>query len=146
MKELSNHAKVAKLCRAYLKSLGIKGRCTSQSYSMGDNVNVEVEDLSPSMTQKLIEEFAKYQYGHFDGMTDSYNYDNCDSSIPQTKYLFVNNSYSDIMRNKAIEHLIRVHNVYDDTTAQECFGRWYDNVIHGVLTGVYDKQEFWGEE
>ena len=145
MRELSNQAKVAKLCRAYLKSLGIKGSCKSRGYSMGDSVDIYVEDLSPSMTEKLKDEFSKYQYGHFDGMTDSYDYDNCDDSIPQTKYLFVNNDFSDKMKNKAIQYLLDNYGVKDDETAQKCFGNWFDIVVRGVLVGRYDKQAFWGE-
>jgi hypothetical protein len=31
----------------------------------------------------------KYQYGHFNGMEDIYEYSNNNDAIPQTKYLFV---------------------------------------------------------
>ena len=33
---------------------------------------------------------SKYQYGHFDGMNDIYEYSNSREDIPQAKYIHVN--------------------------------------------------------
>jgi hypothetical protein len=145
MRELSNHAKVAKLCKSYLKSLGIKGTCSSSRFSGGTSVSVRVEDVSPKMADELEKEFSKYEYGHFDGMTDYYECDNWDDSIPQVKYLLFNTDFSEGMFEKARKYLKDNHNVCDDESAQRCFGSWYDVVVRGVLNGRYDKQFFWGE-
>lgn len=45
---------------------------------------------------------GKYEYGHFDGMTDCYEYSNSRSDIPQCKFVFCNRDYS----VSAIEHAI----------------------------------------
>ena len=94
-KQLSPHAHVAKLIRQHLKEMGIKGRVTSNSYSGGSSVSVELEN-QPREVEKAIEAFcAKFEYGHFDGMNDIYEYSNRNDSIPQVKFLFVNNTMTD---------------------------------------------------
>ena len=42
----------------------------------------------------------KYQYGHFNGMEDIYEYTNSRADIPQVKYLFVNNGMSDAKKQE----------------------------------------------
>ena len=69
-KQMSSQAQVAKLCRQYLKGLSIKCKAKSDSFSMGDSVDVTVYDQNPEMMKKINEELGQYQYGHFDGMTD----------------------------------------------------------------------------
>lgn len=88
-RQLTKAAQVAKLIRTDLKKLGIKAKATSSNYSMGDSVTVKIENASPSLLQELKARYAKYQYGHFDGMTDSYEYSNSRKDIPQTKFLFI---------------------------------------------------------
>jgi hypothetical protein len=44
------------------------------------------------MVEPLINE---YQYGHFDGMIDCYEYSNNRNDIPQVKFVFANREYSD---------------------------------------------------
>ena len=106
-RELSEQAKVAKLCRQYLKSIGVKGQASSSSFSMGDSVDVSVNDLNPDLYKQIKDEFSQYQYGHFDGMNDIYEYSNRNRDIPQTKYLSVDNHYSDELRQKAWEFLYK---------------------------------------
>ncbi|MCK5236219.1 MAG: hypothetical protein KAR06_04460 [Deltaproteobacteria bacterium] len=100
-REMSNQAKVAKLCRQYCKSIGVKARANSDSYSMGDSVRVKVEDQPPSIKKQLEDEFSQYQYGSFNGMEDIYEYSNSRKDIPQTKYLFIENDISDDLRHAA---------------------------------------------
>lgn len=51
----------------------VKFSVKSKSYSGGCSINVDW-DMGP--TSKQVEQIVnKYQYGSFDGMTDSYNYD-----------------------------------------------------------------------
>lgn len=72
---------------------------------MGDSVNVEFTDVSPKIYKEIESELSKYQYGHFDGMQDLYEYSNSRDDIPQTKYLFIENRFSDETRQKAYEFL-----------------------------------------
>jgi hypothetical protein len=88
-------ARTAQMIRKELKVTfpNVKFSVRSSSYSMGDNVNVEWTDgVVRSEVEALL---AKYQYGSFDGMTDSYNNDNMREDIPQTKYLFCTRNASD---------------------------------------------------
>lgn len=94
--KLSSHAIAAKEIRNRLKAAGIVAKVRSSSFSMGDDVNVNLIDADPA-TVKLAEEIAKpFQYGHFDGMIDCYEYSNKRSDLPaQVKFVFVNNEASE---------------------------------------------------
>jgi len=88
MKELSQQAQAAKLIRKELKVAfpDIKFRVTSKGYSMGDNVRIMWVN---GPTREQVQEISdKYQYGHFDGMIDCYEYSNTRKDIPQTKFVF----------------------------------------------------------
>jgi hypothetical protein len=90
MRELSQQAQAAKLIRKELKAAfpGIKFSVTSEGYSMGDNVNISWTN-GPTCSQ--VKEISdKYQYGHFDGMTDCYEYSNNRNDLPQSKFVFTN--------------------------------------------------------
>ena len=70
-----------------------KFSCTSDNYNMGSSVNVSWTDGPTSeQVDKLINEF---QYGHFDGMIDLYEYSNSRDDIPQAKYVMSNRRLSD---------------------------------------------------
>lgn len=150
-KELSSQAATAKECRAYLKTLGIKCRATSSSFSMGDSVTVTVYDQPPAIIDKITEHLKQHQYGHFDGMTDYYDNSNTRDDIPQTKYLSVNNEKSDALRQAAwdyIRNVIKLDNApelpelyseaHDDhlTTAQGQSGEWVSQLVHRVFSGA----------
>jgi uncharacterized protein YfcZ (UPF0381/DUF406 family) len=85
----------AKAIRIELKAAfpSIKFRVTSESYSMGDNVNISWTD---GPTLESVEKITKkYQYGHFDGMEDIYEDSNVRKDIPQSKFVFVNRNMSE---------------------------------------------------
>lgn len=79
-------------------------RVRSRNFSMGDAVDIyigayvgrgtfdqfnrEFTEPTESMV-KAREIVGKYQYGRFDGMTDSYEYTNSRKDIPQAKYVHV---------------------------------------------------------
>lgn len=95
IKELTKAALVAKEVRTILKEKfkGIKFTVRSSNYSMGDSVNVGWTD---GPTSEEVEKLVKhYQYGHFDGMIDCYEYSNVKKDIPQTKFLFCNRDMSE---------------------------------------------------
>lgn len=142
MKTLSNQAQVAKLCRQFLKEKGIKASVRSSGYSMGDSVDITLEgNLKYGVVRSLEEEFSKYQMGHFDGMTDCYEYSNSRRDIPQTKYLFVNYYNNDEMRALAKEYLAQECAISDDASAQRFRGTWYDVVVRRELCN--DDSFFW---
>ena len=103
----TNSAQVAKLCKAYVKSLGLDCSVSSSRYSGGDSVRVSLpDDMHPAMLSTIKSALAKYQYGHFDGMQDMYEYSNRKADIPQTKYLVIESRYSDAVKQAAYD-LIR---------------------------------------
>ena len=70
----------------------VKFSCTYDTYSMGSSVDVNWMDWP---TEKEVEgHIKKYQYGHFDGMTDYYDSDNWREDIPQAKYVFAKRTMS----------------------------------------------------
>lgn len=153
-------AQVSKLCKQYLKSKGIVCSVRSDNYSMGNSVNVRVTNQPPEAIEDMKSEFSKYQSGHFDGMTDMYEYSNSRNDVPQTKYLFVENEITDDMYQKVWEFLCAKYPAnakglpesYKD--ARNC--QWYDNsrdtvecevncVLNGSRYGLSAEvsQEFW---
>jgi hypothetical protein len=95
MKKLSTHAQAAKLIRQELKQQFpiTKFSVTSKSYSGGNSIDVDWVD---GPTTKAVETIInKYQYGHFNGMEDIYEYSNTRKDIPQVKFVFVHRTISD---------------------------------------------------
>ena len=150
---LSNQAQVAKIIRNHCKQIGIKCRAKSEGYSMGDSVRVTVYDQPPQVFDALNKLWSKYQYGHFDGMQDMYEYSNSRDDIPQTKYLFINNEFSEEIRQAAWD-LIRA--TYADAqhapeSVKECNqarigDEWGDQFLWRFLNGSggYEVAEnFW---
>jgi hypothetical protein len=89
MKEVTQ---AAKLVRADLKAIlpNIKFKVQSDSFSMGDSIDIYFDTELNEEQRRWIDNIAqKYQYGSFDGMTDSYNYSNR-QDFPQSKFVMVN--------------------------------------------------------
>jgi hypothetical protein len=149
----SDHAAAAAAIRRHIKGLGIKAKVTSESYSMGSSVRVSVEDLDPFISQQ-IEEFAgQFQYGHFDGMIDMYEYSNSRKDIPQVKFVFVENRASDAMRQRVWDWVRGYYAGFEDAPVDarqagiyynQGHQLWGDNIIYrgfrGSLAG------FWTEK
>lgn len=114
-KQLSRQAQVAKIIREHLKSIGIKGSVTSESFSMGNAVDVNVTDIDPQTLKKLKDFCEPYEYGTFDGMTDCQGYKNQGLGIPQTKYLHVNVSFTGGMYQAAWEAIRSHYAEFNDT-------------------------------
>lgn len=93
---MTPHAAAAKALRAELKVAfpNDKFSVRSESFSMGNAVTVYYPNGFSTHEVKRVEAIAqKYQEGHFDGMTDSYEYSNCRDDIPQVKFVHVQKSY-----------------------------------------------------
>lgn len=93
--QTSSHAGAAAAIKVELKAAfpGIKFSVTSDSFSMGDSVHIGWTD---GPTSNEVENISKkYQYGHFDGMTDMYESSNSRDDIPQSKYVSASRSISD---------------------------------------------------
>ena len=101
----SAHAAAAAMIRKEMKKNGIKGSVRSSSYSGGSSITVRVNDLTPWTLEALTRFVSGFQYGHFDGMYDIYEYSNNRDDIPQVRFTFVECSYSDELRQKAYDYL-----------------------------------------
>lgn len=153
-KQLSTHAAAAKMIRQHLKSIGVPGKVTSSSYSGGNSVNVNVGDVTPAVRKHLESFVDQFQYGHFDGMNDIYEYSNDRDDIPQVKYTFLTVYYSDELEQKAYEFICNRFSVgvvpasytevsyADETTC----GSRIRNLVDWTLTGKgfeNTSKEFW---
>ncbi len=97
-RQLTEAAQAAKMIRKELKKHGIKAKVKSENYSMGSSVNITLNNELPK-TVELVTSFAKaFQYGHFDGMNDIYEHSNNNDDLPQAKFVFVENAYSDELK------------------------------------------------
>lgn len=81
----------AKAIRKELKEKipGIKFSVRSRNFAGGNAVDVTY-DMSLCPSRIVWDVIGKYQYGHFDGMTDMYEYSNRNDSLPQAKYVQLN--------------------------------------------------------
>ncbi|NWJ46501.1 MAG: hypothetical protein HXX08_11530 [Chloroflexi bacterium] len=101
-RELSTAAQAAKLIRADMKSEypDLKVRVTCHNFAGGDSITVEFYDQPPEVEEAIKKLLHKYEFGHFDGMTDMYEYSNWNDALPQTKYLHIDNNRSPEMDAK----------------------------------------------
>lgn len=82
------HAAAAKAIRKELKEKipGVKFRVRSESFSMGNAVNVYWNGEGTD-EREISDVISKYQYGHFDGMHDTYEASNSRDDLPQVKFV-----------------------------------------------------------
>ena len=139
---MSEQAKAAKLIRAELKLAfsGIEFSVRSKSYAGGDSVNIYWTN-GPT-TFEVREISNKYQYGHFNGMEDIYNY-RADNGLPTVSSIFVNNDHSDELKQSAWDHLRSIMAGFEDapTDAKDAWNfysergdggsEWLNRVLSG---------------
>lgn len=99
-------AQAAALFRAEIKKAypGLKFKCTSKNYAGGSSIRVEYEDQPKEVHEAIKAMSHKYQYGHFDGMQDLYEYDNVKDHA-QAKHVFVSNVMSDAKREEIYQRV-----------------------------------------
>jgi hypothetical protein len=125
----SNHAAAAAMIRKHLKANNIKARVRASSYSMGSSVTVTIlEDVLPATADVIRGYVNQFQYGSFDGMTDSYDYDNRREDLPQVKFTFVELERSDEIKAEAREYLSHIDGLSD-------YER--EDYVHRVLNGSW---------
>ena len=96
MKQQSQQAQVAKLLKKKAKELGIKVVWSkSQSFAGGNSVTVRFNSGSDDAVNQLKDYSHQFKAGHFNGMEDIYEYDNCRDDVPQTKYLHLDDCRAD---------------------------------------------------
>ena len=153
-RQLSEAAKTAAAIRKHLKKNGIKARVRSKNFSMGNSVTVTVTDLLPATVKAIKEYCSQYQYGHFDGMTDLYEYSNNRDDIPQAKYVSVNAEYSDALRQEAWSYIRGYYADFADAgkSLQDANSYWGKRsgesgsmMIWRILGGNERSSKFWSD-
>jgi len=107
MRELSETAKCSKAIREELKKEfpGVKFKVNSEG---GSAINIYyVDGPSYESVDKVV---GKYEMGHFDGMTDIYEYDNRREDIPQVMYVFTTREISLEYGQEALEEFNKYWN------------------------------------
>ena len=104
-RNLSEAAKAAAMIRKHLKANGVKARVRSSTFSMGSSVDVTVYNQTPESYKAISEYCGQFQAGHFDGMIDLYECSNNRNDIPQSKFVSVENDFSDDINQAAWDFL-----------------------------------------
>jgi hypothetical protein len=95
---------------------------------MGDHVRVSYTD--GPLSDKIEKVIGKYQYGHFNGMEDIYEYSNNRNDIPQTKYLFIERDISETTRAKIVDKLKIWYDNFDPELWIKGPDCWGSTLIH----------------
>jgi Large polyvalent protein associated domain 29 len=115
----------AELTKAYPN---IKFSVSSENFSMGNAVRVSYED---GPTTEIIEAITeKYQYGHFDGMTDMYENSNRRDDLPQAKYVTVSRHMSETTKLSLIEKLSKIWQGFSYDSYVESAGLYGYNLTY----------------
>lgn len=140
-KPMTPHAACAKAIRAELKKVfpAVKFSVTSESFSMGNAVRISWTD--GVTTDQVNEITRKYQYGSFDGMTDSYNYTNSRDDIPQAKYVQVSRDFSDLVM-KTFAETYRAYYGLGDVKLHETSQEMQNKVGYWTL-GEFTRHKLW---
>ena len=150
-KPMTTAALAAAKIRKELKQHGISAKVRSSHFSMGDAVDVTIYDQLPAARKKIEAYCDQYQYGHFNGMQDLYEYSNNRTDIPQVKYVSVACEYSDSLKQAAYEATRAYYPGFDEAPESyadahnfrnERFGEYADTMVYQVLTG-YRNIGFW---
>ena len=102
---ISAHAAAAKQVRAFMKEQGIKGFVKAARGAGTSSIRVTLPNGTPADTATVREFANQYQYGHFDGMHDSYEFSNCREDLPQVKFVFVEAEFDKELKQKALDAL-----------------------------------------
>jgi len=96
MRTLTPAAQTSKVVKKMLKEKypSIKFTVRSKNFAGGDSVDISW-NLGPR--DKEIENLvSQYEYGHFNGMIDLYEYSNCRNDIPQAKFVCTQRDYKSV--------------------------------------------------
>jgi hypothetical protein len=136
MRQLTEAAQAAKLMRAELKKAfpSVKFSVRSSNYAGGDSVHV---NWTNGPTRDAVTEITdKYQYGHFDGMIDLYEYSNNIEGLPQVKYVLEQRTISDDVYEAKKDEIADEFGIEDATDENQwwaCFSRWSNEVVYREL-------------
>lgn len=130
---MSDHAAAAKAVRAFMKAQGIKGTVKAARAAGTSSLTIRLDNGSPEQVATVTAFSDKFQYGHFDPMTDSYEYSNSRDDVPQVRYIFVDAVFDTETKQRALDALSKRFDlpamVYDNAP--------YDLTICGEKQNTY---------
>jgi len=137
MKIKTEAAKAAREIKSTLKKRfpETKFRVNSENFAGGNAVNIHYKGTRQGPKPKEVEAIArKHQFGHFDGMTDSYNYSNWNDEIPQAKYVHVSVDTKELREEMKEEFMKRYGlKTFEDKEARERLGMWADQALYRFM-------------
>lgn len=136
MRQLTEAAQAAKLMRAELKKAfpNVTFSVRSNNYAGGDSVYVRWTD--GPVRDAVSEITGKYQYGHFDGMIDLYEYSNNIEGLPQVKYVLESRDISDEVYEATKAKIAEEFGIEDATDENQwmaAFNDWSNHVVYRKL-------------
>ena len=108
----------------------IKFSVTSDNFAGGNSVSIHYTNGVPQAEVEAIT--GKYQYGHFDGMIDCYEYSNGRDDIPQAKYVSVSREVSEDILAKTKAELAKEYGIDKPEIEAEwmkVFNQWPQQVV-----------------
>lgn len=146
-KQPSNHALAAKAIRQEVKQAFplVAFRIKSRSFSGGSAIDVEWTNGPTSDTvTKLV---SKYQYGHFDVMTDCYDITNSRNDIPQVKYVQIRREVSEDIKQAIFEKCRETYGGWENLTSmdeisEELKKHWHVWRARDYIYRITCKQDF----
>jgi phospholipid N-methyltransferase len=152
-RELTQAAQAAKHIRQYLGAKGIKAKVKSSNFSMGSAVDITVYDQPPDVVKQIEQDTDKYEYGTFDGMTDSSGVKNRDFDGPQAKYVHVENNRSDelcqavwsFLRGYCSEAEELPEKLKDVSGVARVWNEYVPSLVYQVISGYRKElaEKFW---
>lgn len=136
----SEAAQAASLIRKELKEKfpQIKFSVRSENYSGGNSIGINYENGVPaSEVEKVV---SKYKDGHFDGMTDMYEYSSNPKNLPRANYVFVYREISKDIKEATKKEIAEKFGMQDASNDQEwmkIFNCWPDQVVWRELNQKY---------
>lgn len=95
-----------------------------------NSVTIETIDLFKSDREFVETLLSKYKMGHFNGMNDSYEYDNRRTDVArQYMYVFLNNGFSEGVKELVKKDLAEKWEITNDATALKKRGAWFDQIV-----------------
>lgn len=131
----SEHAEVAQTIRKELKERfpGIKFSIRSECFAGGNSVDIYYTNGVPEdEVRKLVN---KYESGHFDGMTDCYNYYS-NRDYPTVKFVMVDRKITEDIRERTKIDIAKKYGIEDINNEQEWFNKfnaWSNTVVYREL-------------
>jgi len=129
-------AMAGSMIKKELKNIFPKTKFSVKSDNFANGSSVDVSWTDGPTTEQVNLIIKKYQYGHFDGMIDMYEYSNNREDIPQAKWVGTSRDLSNEMRLQASKvaknHYADLENVQAPETVEDlgksftAFNRYYN--------------------